>query len=333
MKKILLLIVSVFTVLYGCQQSEAQDKDVKTLTLAHNQSTTHPVHKSLEEFKKEVEKKSHGKLKIKIYANGQLGSEREAIEMTQTNAIQFTKVSASALESFSESYSLFSMPYLFESQDSFRSIMKKPEVQNSFFNTTKDNGFVGITYYDAGLRNIYTKDRKIKTNKDLHGLKTRVQPSKTSVQLIKSLGGTPTPMAFGEVYTALQSGVIDAAENNETALTDNKHGEVAKNYYNTEHAIVPDILIMNKDAYNDLTKEEKGWLKSAARSSTEKHEVIWDKAIKEAIKSAKKDMNVKFHDVDKSSFKKAVKPLQEEFKNNKGTEKQYKLIKEAEQNE
>lgn len=149
MKKILLLIVSVFTVLYGCQQSDAQDKDVKTLTLAHNQSTTHPVHKSLEEFKKEVEKKSHGKLKIKIYANGQLGSEREAIEMTQTNAIQFTKVSASALESFSESYSLFSMPYLFKSQDSFRSIMKKPEVQNSFFNTTKDNGFVGITYYDS----------------------------------------------------------------------------------------------------------------------------------------------------------------------------------------
>ena len=82
-----------------------------------------------------------------------------------------------------------------------------------------------------------------------------------------------------------------------------------------------------------LSKEEKGWIKSAARSSTEKHEVIWDKAIKEAIKSAKEDMNVKFHDVDKSSFKKAVKPLQEEFKNNKGTEKQYKLIKEAEQNE
>ncbi|WP_198434080.1 TRAP transporter substrate-binding protein DctP, partial [Virgibacillus salexigens] len=96
--------------------------------------------------------------------------------------------------------------YLFQSQASYREIMKKPEIQDAFFKTTTDNGFIGITYYDAGGRNMYTKDRMMETNADMKGLKTRVQPSKTSVQMIDALGGTPTPMSFGEVYTALQSG-------------------------------------------------------------------------------------------------------------------------------
>lgn len=179
---------------------------------------------------------------------------------------------------------------------------------------------------------IYTrKIKKIEDNSDLEGMKIRVQPSKTSVDLIKSLGGTPTPMDYGEVYTAIQSGVIDAAENNETSLTTNNHGEVAKNYHYTEHAIVPDILIMNKDTYDDLTKQQQKWLKDAAAYSTEKHEVIWDKEVKEAKKKAKEDMGVKFHNVDKSSFKKASQPLQDEFKENPDTKDDYKLIEKEEQ--
>ncbi|RAS78688.1 TRAP transporter substrate-binding protein [Priestia endophytica] len=335
MGKFLILIVSVLIILAGCSNSKANGtaEGTKELVLAHNQPTNHPVHKSLVDFKERLEKKSNGRLKLKIYANGQLGSEREVIEMTQTNAIQFTKVSASALESFSESYSLFSMPYLFKSPKSYRAIMKKPEIQKAFFNTTEDNGFIGITYYDAGVRNMYTKDRIIKTNADMKGLKTRVQPSKTSVQMIDALGGTPTPMSFSEVYTALQSGIIDAAENNETALTDNKHGEVAKHYFYTEHAMVPDILIMNKDAYDQLTNQEKKWLKEAAEESTVSHEKRWDKQVKKAIETAKEDMDVEFHEVNKASFLKAVKPLQEQFKNNKETKEQYELIKEVEKNE
>lgn len=333
MKKFIALIVSVLIIVAGCSSNDTTTGNQKEFILSHNQPTDHPVHKSLVDFKERLEEKSNGKLKVKVYANGQLGSEREAIEMTQTNAIQFTKVSASALEGFSQSYSLFSMPYLFSSHDNYRKIMKNPEIQNAFFNTTVDSGFIGITYYDAGVRNMYTKNRAIKTNADMDGLKTRVQSSQTSVQMIDALGGTPTPMEFGEVYTALQSGVIDAAENNETALTDNKHGEVAKDYYYTEHAMVPDILIMSKDAYDNLSDQEKKWLKEAAQESTKLHEKRWDKEIKEAIKTANEDMGVKFHEVDKTSFKEAVKPLQEKFKHNKDTRKQYKMIKEAEKHE
>ncbi|MBF7015941.1 TRAP transporter substrate-binding protein [Staphylococcus durrellii] len=334
MAKILSIFVSAF-IIWGMfsfafnSQIKAQEKP-KEIVLAHNQPTEHPVHKSLEIFKKELEKKSHGQIKVKIYPNGQLGSEREAIEMTQTNAIQMTKVSAGALESFSPSYSLFNAPYLFNSQDNYRHLMKEKKVQNAFFHSTFDNGFLGITYYDAGARNIYTKDKAIKNSKDLKGVKTRVQPSKTSVKLIKSLGGTPTPMDFGEVYTAMQSGVIDAAENNETALTTNNHGEIAKNYSYTEHAYVPDVLIMNKDTYNDLTKQQQKWLAEAAADSTKKHEVLWDKEVKHAKEVAKKDMGVKFHKVDKSSFKNASKPLRKEFAKDPKTKKYYDLIQKEE---
>lgn len=253
--------------------------------------------------------------------------------MTQTNAVQFTKVSASALESFSESYSLFSMPYLFDSQEQYRDVMKMPEIQDAFYNKTEDNGFIGITYYDAGVRNMYTKDRMLETNEDMHGIKTRVQPSKTSVQMIEALGGTPTPMGFGEVYTALQSGLLDAAENNESALTDNKHGEVAKHYFYTEHAMVPDILIMNVEAYNQLSDEEQQWVREAAEESSVLHEPRWDERMLEAREIAEDEMGVTFHEIDKSSFMEAVKPLQDSFQENEATKEQYDLIMGEKENE
>ena len=283
MKKFTLLLVSAFftmgmvSMLLTNKETIAKTK-TKEIMLAHNQPTEHPVHKSLKIFKDRLEKESHGQIKVNIYPNGQLGSEREAIEMTQTNAIQMTKVSAGALESFSPTYSLFNMPYLFESEENYRHVMKRKNVQDAFFKSTGDQGFLGITYYDAGMRSIYTKDKEIKDNKDLKGLKIRVQPGKTSVDLIKSLGGTPTPMDYGEVYTAMQSGVIDAAD-----------------------------------------------------YSTKKHEVIWDKAVSDAKKTATEKMDVKFHDVDKSTFKATSKPLQDEFKNNPDTKADYKLIEKEEQ--
>ena len=283
MKKFTLLLVSAFftmgmvSMLLTNKETIAKTK-TKEIMLAHNQPTEHPVHKSLKIFKDRLEKESHGQIKVNIYPNGQLGSEREAIEMTQTNAIQMTKVSAGALESFSPTYSLFNMPYLFESEENYRHVMKRKNVQDAFFKSTGDQGFLGITYYDAGMRNIYTKDKEIKDNKDLKGLKIRVQPGKTSVDLIKSLGGTPTPMDYGEVYTAMQSGVIDAAD-----------------------------------------------------YSTKKHEVIWDKAVSDSKKTATEKMDVKFHDVDKSTFKATSKPLQDEFKNNPDTKADYKLIEKEEQ--
>ncbi|MFD2829975.1 TRAP transporter substrate-binding protein [Corticicoccus populi] len=332
MRIFLLSIVSALFLVAGCSNADGAESS-KELVLAHNQPQEHPIHESLVDFGRLLEEKSNGELKLRIYSNGQLGSEREVIEMTQTNAVQFTKVSASALESFSEAYSLFSMPYLFDSQEQYRDIMKMPEIQTAFYNKTADNGFIGITYYDAGVRNMYTKERILETNEDMKGLRTRVQPSQTSVQMIEALGGTPTPMGFGEVYTALQSGMLDAAENNESALTDNAHGEVAKHYFYTEHAMVPDILIMNKEAFDELTEEEQQWVQEAADESTALHEPRWDERMVEARETAESEMGVTFYDIDKSTFMEAVQPLQERFADNEATQEQYDLIMRGKQDE
>jgi TRAP-type C4-dicarboxylate transport system substrate-binding protein len=141
------------------------------------------------------------------------------------------------------------------------------------------------------------------------------------------MGGAPTPMSFGEVYTAMQQGVIDGSENNETALTDNNHGEVAKQYSYSEHSIVPDILIMNNDKMQEFTDEQRQAIYEAAEESTVFHKKVWDEAIQKAIKDAK-EMGVTFSTPDKEPFQKAVQPLHEKFSENDSTGKYYKEIRE-----
>ncbi|MFC3040170.1 TRAP transporter substrate-binding protein [Virgibacillus xinjiangensis] len=301
----------------------------KELKLAHNQSLDHPVHKSLAEFARLVEDKSEGEISVEIFANGQLGSEREAIELTQTGAVDLSKVSASALESFESDYSIFSVPYVFEDYQQFEKAMNNKEVTDRLYLQTEDIGFRALTYYNAGERNLYTKNREVKDVSGMEGLKVRVQPSQTSVGMIESFGAVPTSMAYGEVYTALQAGVIDAAENNETALVNNNHGEVAKYYMYTEHQIVPDMLIMNSARFDRFSEEEQQVILEAAEESTIYHEDVWKETIKENTEIAKNEMNVKFVEVDKQSFIDSVQAMHEDFAQSEKTGEIYKLVKGA----
>ncbi|MFS0820155.1 TRAP transporter substrate-binding protein [Bacillus sp. 1P02SD] len=332
MRKIaLLLLVGLITFfIVGCNNQEA---GVKELKLAHNQTLDHPVHLSLVEFGRLVEEKSNHKIQVEIYPNGQLGSEREVLELTQSGAVDVAKVSASALEGFESDYSIFSLPYVFESYDEFEKKMNDKNITNQLYYKTEDIGFIALTYFNAGSRNLYTKDREVKTVADVSGLKTRVQPSQTSVNMIEAFGGLPTPMAYGEVYTALQSGVIDAAENNETALVGNNHGEVAKYYMYTGHQIVPDMLIINAKRFNEFTDDEQRIIQEAAKEATLYHEDVWAKSIKEQTEIAKTKMGVHFIDVDKSSFINAVKPLHEAYAKDEKTKDIYKLMKGTSSNE
>jgi tripartite ATP-independent transporter DctP family solute receptor len=329
MKKLFLSIVVcalLVGILSSCSNKASGDENSVTLRLAHNQSETHPVHKSLVEFAKLVEEKTDGSINVQLYPNGQLGSEREVIELTQTGAIDVAKVSASALESFNDVYSLFSLPYLFDDREHYYSVMNS-DIAQDIYQTTDKIGFIGLTFYDSGIRNFYTKNKAIMHPDDLKGLKIRVQPSATAIEMIKLMGGAPTPMSFGEVYTAMQQGVIDGSENNETALTDNNHGEVAKQYSYSEHSIVPDILIMNNDRLQELTEEQRKAISEAAKESNAFHKIVWDEAIQKAIKDAK-EMGVTFSTPDKEPFQKAVQPLHKKFAENESTGKYYQEIRE-----
>lgn len=333
MRRLSIGIVSALTCfLAACSTPAALSSDVTVMRLPHNMNESHPIHQSLVHFAELAEEKSDGTLRFDIFPNGQLGSEREAIELTQTGAVDATKVSATALESFSPFYALFSIPYLFADQDHYYEVMESA-IATDIYDSTSDSGFFGLTYYDAGTRNMYTIDQPVREPEDLAGLKIRVQPSETAIQMTRLMGGAPTPMAFGEVYTALQQGVIDGTENNETALIANNHGEVAKDYSYTEHAIVPDLLIFSKLRWDSFSEEERAIIREAANESSQFHKELWAEEIQRSVEAAE-ELGVTFHeDVNKEAFRDLVEPMHEAVRSNEMMAPYYERIREMEKEE
>lgn len=301
---------------------DEQEAKSVSLRLAHNQPETHPVHISLEEFAKLSAENSEDTVEIQVFPNGQLGEERDVIELVKSGTVDMAKVSASALEAFNEDYSIFSLPYVFQSQEHFYDVMDNSEAVQEIFTATKDEGYIGIGWYDSGQRSIYTVDKKVESPEDMKGLKIRVQESPTSIQMIEVMGGAPTPMSYGEVYTSLQQGILDGAENNETALTSSKHGEVVKAYTYTEHQYVPDVLIINTNVWEKLSDDQRKALQDAAEASTESHKEEWRKAVEESIKESE-GLGVKFYEIDKQAFIDAAAPMHEEYKEKGGNNQEY----------
>lgn len=319
MKKILstLLIATAVLGLTACggSGSNSSKTSTKTFKLAHNLTEDHPVHKAMAKFGENLEKESNGELKVQIFPNGVLGGEREAMEQLQSGALDMTKVSAGTLENFEPSYQVLSLPYIFDSEAKFREVMAGP-VSEKLYKTTEGKGFQGITYYTSGARSFYTKNKPILTPDDLKGMKIRVMDNKTAIRMVELMGGAPTPLPYGEIYTALQQGVIDGAESNETALTIGKHGEVAKAFSRDEHTVIPDILVISERTLNGLTPEQKELVKKAAKESTEYQLQLWDEEIKNAIKEAQDRQKVTFYEVDKKPFQEKTAVLIEEAKQN-----------------
>lgn len=303
--------------LAGCGGGEASTTEDGTAKLnwrlASNHPEEHPVTPSLREFTELAKEKSGGSVNVELNANGLLGQERDVIELVKSGTLEMAKVSASALEGFEEAYSIFSLPYVFQSTEHFYNVMDNSEAVQEIFTKTKDQGWFAIGWYSGGSRSIYTLDKKVESPADMKGLKIRVQESPTSIAMIEGMGGSPTPMAFGEVYTALQQGIIDGAENNEMGLTANKHGEVAKQWSYTEHQYVPDVVIISTKAWDKLSEEQQGQLVEAVKESSESHKDRWAKAIEEATVEAE-GMGVTFNTIDKTPFIEAAASQHEAFK-------------------
>ena len=275
------------------------------LTLAHGLSETHTVHIAMTQFAEEVNEKTDGRVQIKIFPNGQLGSENENLEQLQAGVIAMTKVSAPGLATYNEAYNAFGLPYIFNDTEDFYHVMDSQQMQD-FFLSTGDDGFVTLTYYASGARAFYTKDRAIRTPADLKGLKIRVQDMKSQTDMMNYLGGIPVAMSYGDVYTSLQTGIIDGTEN----------GEVCKVYSVDQHAMIPDVLIMSEKVWKQISPEDQEIILEAAHNSTEAHKVMWDTAIDEAVKEAQETMGVEFvYDVDKEAFREATQPMIEAYEN------------------
>ena len=272
------------------------------LSLAHGLSETHTVHIAMTQFADEVAEMTDGRIQVKIFPNGQLGSENENLEQLQAGVIAMTKVSAPGLATYNDAFNTFGLPYIFNDTDDFYHVMDSQEMQD-FFLSTGDDGFVTLTYYTSGARSFYTKDRAIRTPADLKGLKIRVQDMKSQTDMMSYLGGIPVAMSYGDVYTSLQTGIIDRTENNKTAQT-------------------PDVLIMSETAWETISPEDQEIILEAAHDSTDAHKVMWDSAVEEAVKEAQETMGVEFvYDVDKEAFREATQPMIEAY------EEQYPGVK------
>lgn len=321
------LAASTF-LLSGCSNTKAVSADEKAITLRYAYaSNSQPVIDSMKEFGRLVKEKTDGQVEIEYYPDAQLGGETELIELAQTGAIDFTKVSGSALESFSKDYSIFGIPYLFDDEEHFFRVMENEEIMDEIYQSTDELGFVGLTYYDSGQRSFYMTEGPINSPEDLKGKKIRVMQSETAIKMVELLGGSAVPMGSNEVYTSLQSNLINGSENNEFVLYTAGHGGVAKYYSYDEHTRVPDIVIMNDSVKERLTKEQYAAVQEAAKESTEYEKVAFKKAIEEEKKIATKEYGVKYNDVDSTPFQKLVQPLHDEFKNNEDYRELYQEIR------
>lgn len=281
------------------------------LKLSHNQNRAHPVHEALQYMAKETKALSDGDLVIRVYPDAQLGKQRESLELVQKGALALAKSNAAELEAFSKPYGVYNLPYLFNDKAHYYQVMEGP-IGQKILSSSKDKGFIGIAYLDAGARSFYAK-KPIQTPADLKGLKVRVQPSQTAVNMVKYLGGNPTPLAYGELYTALQQGVVDAAENNIPSYTLSRHSEVAKVFSEDEHTMVPDVLVISTKIWEGLSEKNQKALMEAAHKATLKMRELWVASENKQKELALKQ-GVKFVMVDKAPFKKAVEPMYEMLK-------------------
>lgn len=303
--------------------------NARIIRIGHNQSTSHPTHTALVAFQDYMNEKLGDKYHVEVYPNELLGSQNNMVQLTQTGAIDFCVASNAILDTFSKNYEIFNLPYLFASKEAYEHVMADESVTDPIFESTKTAGFSAVTWLDAGTRNFYTVDTPIETPEDLKGLKIRVQQSPINVEMMKLLGGSATPMGFGEVYTALQSKIIDGAENNELALTNNGHGDVCKYYSYDMHQMIPDILIGNNAFLNGLPKEEREIFEEGFKLINQVQRDEWDKSVEEAKEKAEKEQHVQFLYPDTKPFEEACKPLHESIlSKNPDLQKTYDAIQE-----
>lgn len=279
----------------------SQKNETKSLKLAHSLSQDHPVHQALMFFAQRVEEKSRGKLKVEVYPGGQLGSERQSLELLQLGGLAMTKVSSAVMENFSPSLRVFGYPYIFKDKE-HRYKLYDSELGKELLLDGEQFWLRGLTYFDAGSRSFYTKETEIQSPNDLKGLKIRVMQSPTAIRLIKSLGGSPTPVSWGELYTALQQGVVEGAENNLPSFYTSRHYEICKNFSMDEHSSIPDILVMSTQIYNKLSSQEKEWIQEAADEAAIKQRELWEAAEIKALEAIKEE-GVKITYPNKDLFK------------------------------
>ncbi|MDG0979443.1 MAG: TRAP transporter substrate-binding protein [Halieaceae bacterium] len=299
-------LVALVLVSCGAQQ------DSVVLRVGHSLDPSHTVHKAMQKMGDRLDELSGGSMAIELYPSGQLGSERELIELLQIGSLAMTKVSASPLEGFVPTMKLFNIPYLFRDQDHFFKVLDS-DIGRDVLASLKPAQLLGLGYYDAGSRSFYTTKKPVMTPADLASVKIRVQESQAAMAMIRALGGNPTPISWGELYTALQQGVVDGAENNPPSFYLSRHYEVAPYYILDEHTSVPDVILISRYVWERLSEQQQVWLQQAVDESVDFQRAQWQLDTEAAL-AAVQEAGVQVISADKSQFQQQVSGLINELK-------------------
>ena len=314
MKKALTIFIVLLLVMLAARFVVGTDEalgDIRILKLAHGLNTQHPVHITMEFLAKRADEISGGKLIIQIFPSEQLGNEKECIEALQLGYLAMTKTSTGPMEGFVPRIRLFGIPYLFRDSDHFWTVAKGT-IGKDLLVAGENKGLRGLCYYDAGARSFYSKAKPITTPADLEGMKIRVMSSVMAMDMISTMGGSPTPISWGELYTSLDQGVVDGAENNPPSFDTSRHFEICKYYVLDEHVRLPDMLVISAKVWFDLTDQQQQWLQQAVDESVEVGRDLWTKAELMSLNIVKEG-GVEVIHPDKKPFQEAVQPIWERF--------------------
>lgn len=302
-----LLATAGFALYLKGQKAAGGGTSQMVLKLGHGLDTGHPVHNAMEFMKQRLEALSGGNVTIDIYPSSVLGSETQCIEMLQNGSLAMTKTSAAAMENFIPAMAVFGLPYVFRDSEHYWQVLTS-DVGKELLERGESKFLRGLCYYDAGSRNFYTKETPVRTPDDLKGLKIRVMNSKTAMDMVKAMGGSPTPIAWGELYSALAQGTVDGAENNPPSFTSNKHYEVCKHFTLDGHTRIPDMLMMSTKVWEKLDPEVQAWVQQAADDSVVFQRELWTRESDAALEQAKAE-GVTVYEVDTAAFAAKVAPM------------------------
>ncbi|MBW9114719.1 TRAP transporter substrate-binding protein [Rhizobium cauense] len=267
----------------------------------------YPTVEGVKYFGELVKERTGGRYAVEVYHSAQLGEEKDTIEQVRSGVIELNRVSMAPFNGTVKETIVPALPYIFRSEEHMHKVMDGPigdQIKAAF----EPAGLVALAFYDAGSRSFYNKQKAIKSVADMKGMKFRVIQSDIFVDMVAALGANATPMPYGEVYSSIETGVIDGAENNFPSYDTAKHAEVAKFYSLDQHTILPEVFVMNKVAFDKLTPEDQAIFKQAAKDSVAKQRELW------AAKSEESRANVakvgsEVNEVEKQGFMDAMKPV------------------------
>lgn len=281
-----------------------------TLRLALNRSEDHPSFIALEHFGERLSERTDGRWAIDVYPNENLGDQQESLQLTGDGTIDLAIASGTQLENLNRDFVVFNLPHVFESVEHQMRVISNPEIVGELYSSLESENLTVLGGFTQGARSIYSSRGPVRTPADLAGQKIRVQESQVHSDMLDAMGGSATPMAYGEVYTALQSGVLDGAENNEVSYVTQKHDEVAAHFSRTEHVVGLDYLVANTDRLARMAPEDRTVFNEEWAATMREFTALWNQATEQAIDEARSN-GVQFHEVDEAAFRKALAPLTE----------------------